>query len=577
MPPISNDARALIDPPKKENENREDDSRILHGKALALVLIAMMLAVFLVNQTVVSPALPVLASRFDALDKIAWVPSSYLLTQTTFLLLYGQALTVFDRKWTFVGSVALFEVRALILLRNHAPSMDFLIFGRAVAGIGASGIYVANTVIIADITTLEQRPKFLGLFGIVLVLASIVGPIMGGALTQYASWRWVFYINLPIGGFTLLIILLVVKPSPPDPLSPLRLAAIEARLDTLRLHGPWVRPAPGTFLHGFLSLDWIGTLFGLGVITMLLLPFQWGGTMYAWNSSVIIGLFVGFGVGAVVWMAWEYWLGYGALFPVRYMKNRSIVGASLCAFFTMMVLFVVTYYVPLQFQAVRGDSETNSGIRLLPYLIGTVLSAGIAGAIISRIGRYWHVMLIAPATMSIGLGLMYTYTPQSTNGPLIGYQIIASIGTGCLLQNPLVAIHANVDKDDVPQATAVMTFFQRLGGVLGVSIAGTIFSNELARNLLRYAPNVPTEVLRNSVAAIKSLPQDQREGVVIAYSKSIDSVYLLGVPAGALSILAVLFIRDVSIKGRVHGSENVPAVPADIELERPRESSTGGR
>ncbi|KAG8708510.1 hypothetical protein FRC11_006416, partial [Ceratobasidium sp. 423] len=160
----------------------QDKSRLLHGKALYLVLMAMMLAVFLtsLDQTVVSPALPVLASRFNALEKIAWVPSSYLLTQTTFLLLYGQALTVFDRKWTFVSSLVLFEIGSLFC--GVAPSMDFLIFGRAVAGIGASGIYVANTVIIADITTLEQRPKFLGLFGIVLVLASIIGPIIGGAL-----------------------------------------------------------------------------------------------------------------------------------------------------------------------------------------------------------------------------------------------------------------------------------------------------------------------------------------------------------------------------------------------------------
>lgn len=166
--------------------------------------------------------------------------------------------------------------------------------------------------------------------------------------TQYVSWRWVFYINLPIGAVTLLIVMLVVKPSPPDPLTPERLAAIEARLDSLNLHGQWTRPSPGTFLHGLLSLDWIGSLLGLGAVTMLLLPFQWGGSTYAWDSSVVIGLFVGFAASTVAWLFYEYWLGYAALFPIRYMKNRSIVGASMCACFTMMVLFVVTYYLPLR-------------------------------------------------------------------------------------------------------------------------------------------------------------------------------------------------------------------------------------
>jgi hypothetical protein len=150
--------------------------------------------------------------------------------------------------------------------------------------------------------------------------------------------------------------MLVVKPSPPDPLTADRRVAIEKRLDALHLHGHWTRPSPGTFLYGFLSLDWIGSLLGLAAVTMLLLPFQWGGSTYPWNSSVVIGLFIGFGLGASAWLFWEHWLGFTALFPMRYMKNRSIVGASMCAFFTMMVLFVVTYYLPLRKSGYFGSA-----------------------------------------------------------------------------------------------------------------------------------------------------------------------------------------------------------------------------
>ncbi|KAI5476421.1 MFS transporter, partial [Pseudohyphozyma bogoriensis] len=513
---------------------------------LALCFTGMLLSVFLIalDQTILSPALPVIASKFEALTQIAWISSAYFLTQTAFLLLYGQILTCFDRKWTFLLSISLFEIGSLIC--GVAPNVDVLIFGRAFAGCGAAGIFVSCLSIIADVTRLEDRPKLLGLFGGVFAVSSVIGPLLGGAFTDKVSWRWCFYINLPFGAVTVLAVFFILPSSPPPPIAEEILEYTD---------GKWRRwtfgkfmPARGTFIYRLGILDWWGATLMLATITLLLLPLQWGGNEY----PEVIGLFCGFAAMVIIFAIYEWkFAGVTSILPLRFFKNRTQVGACLEAFMLMFIMLEGIYYLPIFYQATRGVSATRSGIDILGFMLSIVVAAGVSGALVSATGRYWHFLVCGPFLICIGAGLLYTITEFDSSAKLTGFQIIIGAGLGTVMQNTIIAVQADLeDEKDVPQATALVTFTQLVGGTIGLSIASTIFSNKLHSALLEYAPNAPIEIVRNSVDAVKTLPADQKPGVIHAYVLALNLVFVIGVAAGGFASLSGLLIRNLSVKGK---------------------------
>ncbi|KAM0753699.1 MFS general substrate transporter, partial [Meredithblackwellia eburnea MCA 4105] len=509
----------------------DPESKYLTGRKLALVFIGMLLSVFLIalDQTILSPALPIIASKFQALDQIAWIASAYFLTQTAFLLLYGQVLTVFDRKWTFLAAITLFEIGSLICA--VAPNVDVLIFGRAFAGCGAAGIFVSVLSIIAEVTRLEQRPKLLGLFGGVFGISSVIGPLLGGAFTDKVSWRWCFYINLPFGAITVASILLILGPQPAPPLAEPVALYTEAKFRRWTF-GKWV-PRRGTFIFKLGVLDWIGTTLMLGTITLLLLPLQWGGNKYPWHSGVIIGTFVGFGALVVIFVIYEWkFAGETCILPLRFFRNRTQVGACIEAFFLMFIMLMGTYYLPIFYQATKGVTATKSGIDILPFMLGVVFAAGISGGLVSALGRYQPWLVGGPFLICIGSGLLYTVTEHSSSAKVAGFQIILGVGLGVVMQNTIIAVQADIkDQKDISQATGLVTFAQLVGGTIGVSIASTVFGTKLASGLHQFAPDAPFELVRNSVEAIKTLPKAQQPGVIHAYCLALNATYIIGVAA----------------------------------------------
>ncbi|QRV80183.1 major facilitator superfamily transporter [Ceratobasidium sp. AG-Ba] len=525
----SHDTPTLARVPSKEidKDNREnlssgaativdENERYLSGSRLLLVFVGMLMSILLIalDQTIVATALPVIASKFDAFNQVTWIASGYFLTQAGCMLTYGQLLAIAPTKWVYLSAVVLFEIGSLFCA--VATTMEFLIFGRAFAGV----------------TRLEQRPVLFGSFGAVFALASVIGPLLGGAFTDHVSWRWCFYINLPFGAITVVTIIFLIPKRP-------------------AMGGPEYDNK--TSLQKWLGLDWAGSVLALGMVTALLLPLQWGGNEKPWNDKVVIALFCVFGVLLIAFVGWEMYKGDRAILRTAMFRRRTQIGTCLEAFFVMLALLLGTYYLPVYFQVTKGHSATKSGIDILPFMLSVVVAAGLSGGVINGTGRYWPFLVASPLLISVGAGLLYTLDINSGSGKEIGYQIILGLGVGGALQNTVIAIQAEYANEEelIPQGSSLVTFTQLVGGIIGIAIAGSVLANQLGKYLFLYAPDLPAGVataVRQSVSIIFTLPQEQQEPVIRAYLKALNSVFLIGVPTGALASLSGFLVKNYNLK-----------------------------
>lgn len=512
----------------------EADSRLLAGRRLALVHIGFLTSILLValDQTIVATALPKLASEFQALDQLTWVVSAYFLTQAGLMLTFGQILTIASNKWVYLVCIVLFELGSLIC--GVAPSMNVLIFGRAFQGVGASGIFISILTILSQVTRLEQRPLLFGSFGGVFALASVVGPLLGGVFTDRVSWRWCFYINLPFGAISVLAVLVFLPSNPPPPNK-----LYEGK----------------TQIQKWLLMDWVGAVLSVGMITSLLIALQSGGVTREWNDRVIIALFVTFAVLFGLFIGWEYYKKEHAMMPLFLFKRRTQVGAGLATFMMMIAFLAASYYLPLFYQAGKNRTAQDSGIDIIPFMLAAVLASFASGAIVNGTGHYLTYMLVGPAVGAIGAGLLFTIDENTPSARLIGYQIIFGVGLGVAFQLPVMAIQAEYAKKPelIPQASSLLTFFQLLGGVIGIAIAGTIFNNQLVKELGAYAGQIPPDILKavkQSVTVIFQLPQELQAPVVHAYVKALDYVFIFCVPVAVLASVFSVLVKNWNMKER---------------------------
>ncbi|RAH76929.1 MFS general substrate transporter [Aspergillus japonicus CBS 114.51] len=499
------------------------------GLQLAVITISLMLAVFCValDNTIMAVAIPKITDQFHALDDVGWYGSSYLLTTCSFQLLYGKLYTLFSIKWVFLSALFVFELGSLIC--GVAPDSVTLIVGRAIAGLGSAGIFTGAMVTLAHTVAPAKRPMFFSMLGGMYGIASVAGPLMGGAFTDHATWRWCFYINLPLGGVTAIGLLTLLRlPAKPQ-------AQRKSLAATLK------------------GLDPLGTMIFVPAIVCLLLALQWGGVTYPWSSGRVIALFVIFGLALLAFIGLQFFLGEDATVPIPIARQRTIAAASLFGLCIGGSFFTMIYYIPIWFQAIRNVSAVRSGIDSLPMILSNVVGIIASGALTTAFGYNAPFFLLSSAIMSLGAGLITTFTVDISQAKWVGFLFLYGLGVGFGFQQGGVSAQAVLPLAQVSVGTAIVMFLQMLGGSLFVSVAENIFTKHLIANIaaLEISGLSPEAVVGAGATGFRALVSAEHlPAVLVAYNEALVKVFQLALILGCLSILGAVGVEWRSMKGK---------------------------
>ncbi len=516
----------------------------LRGRQLWLVLIAVMLAGLLaaLDQTIVATALPTIVGDLGGASHLSWVVTAYLLGSTSSTPLWGKLGDMYGRKRFFLAAIVIFLVGSA--LSGLSTSMGELIAFRAIQGIGGGGLIIGAQTIIGDVVAPADRGRYQGIFGAVFGVASVLGPLLGGVLVDHASWRWVFYINLPIG----LIALLATS------------AFLPARQQRVS--------------H---VIDYLGAILIALAATSLVMMTSLGGTTYAWGSAPIVILGVAGVLLLVAFVAVERRAAEPVL-PPRLFRNRVFSISSTMAFVVGFAMFGSITFLPLYLQVVDGVSPTMSGVRLLPMVGGLLLTSIGSGQVISRTGRYKVFPILGTALMTLGLYLLSRLGPHTSELTSSLYMLVFGLGLGCVMQVLVIAVQNAVGYEDLGSATSGVTFARSMGGSFGTALFGSVFSHSLTGNLHRYLGGVrfPSGVSSSSVNPhlLSRLPPAIHTGFIDAYAASLHTVFRSAIPLGIFAFVLSWLLPEVKLRKTVAATDTgeTLGMPTDRsslqELER---------
>ncbi|MFE3719848.1 MDR family MFS transporter [Streptomyces cyaneofuscatus] len=497
----------------------EGQSRRTVLVAIGALLLGMLLAAL--DQTIVSTALPTIVSELGGLDHLSWVVTAYLLAATAATPLWGKLGDQYGRKKLFQTAIVIFLIGSALC--GMAQNMPQLIGFRALQGLGGGGLMVLSMAIVGDIVTPRERGKYQGLFGAVFGVTSVLGPLLGGFFTETLSWRWVFYINLPIGVVALLVI-----------------AAV--------LHIPVHREK-----H---TIDYLGTFLIASVATCLILVASLGGTTWAWGSVQIIALAVLAVVLLIAFVAVERRAAEPVL-PLKLFRIRTFSLVAVISFIVGFAMFGAMTYLPTFLQVVHGITPTMSGVHMLPMVLGMLLTSTGSGQLVSRTGRWKVFPLAGTALTAAGLLLLHRLSPASSTWEMSLSFFVFGAGLGLVMQVLVLVVQNAVSYRDLGVATSGATFFRSIGASFGVAIFGTVFTNRLTGQLdsalagRSLPPGVDAERLAADPRSIQMLPADLRPSILDAYSTSITDVFLYAAPVVLIAFVLAWFLREDKLRGSV--------------------------
>ncbi|KAJ9646611.1 hypothetical protein H2199_002660 [Coniosporium tulheliwenetii] len=494
---------------------------------IALIMTALGMAVFLaaIDVTIITTAVATIAEHFESSAGYTWIGSAYLLACSASTPIWGKISDIWGRKPILLLANVVFFVGSLIA--GLSTSIGMLIAARAIQGIGGGGLITLVNICISDLFSIRSRGAYFGIIGMVWAIASALGPIVGGAFTEKASWRWCFYINLPLDGAAFLILLFYLD----------------------------IQTPTTPFWDGIKAIDWLGALSVVGGTLMLLFGLEFGGASHPWNSAIVICLLV-FGILTLaLFVIIEWRIAPYPIMPLGLFASRSNLAALAVCFIHGFVFIAGSYFLPLYFQA--------SGVAILPTALSLSFASALTGVFIRKTGLYLPAIWSGMFLMTLGTGLFIDLSVDASWAKVIVYQVITGIGIGPNFQSPLIALQSGVKPRDIATATATFGFIRNLATAVSVVIGGVVFQNEM-----RGPARLGGAGAGANVEVVNALPDPARQVVRTAYAESLQRMWILYTVLSGVGLL-VAFLIAKQVLSRSH-EETTTGLETEKENRRLR-------